>query len=906
MSSRTFATRMTCFSLISAVETDVRRVISVMDSVCDLNIPIDVKTNAEDRYQSHFGEKACTETPLGELIEFSDFSDLSKIISKNKKEHSVLILDDAELMVKGLDALVGARNRVCHSRPLEYNDINDLTDFSVQLRGIGDSHWWANINEALENLNNPSFALSLQIPSYWKKTKSPIYNNLPLPEFDDTGFLGRKEERIAVKDLIFSHTRVISLVGEGGVGKTALALRCLYDVLELSESSDSSNFDMLIWVTLKANRLTPAGVVQLRDAIVTSLGLYQTVAGVLGANSAGNIEDILEEIAVYMEEFNILLCIDNLETIDKHNVRKFLAEIPNGSKVLITTRVGLGEIEYRYKLDSLDSKSSIDLIRKLARLLNIEALKKKNNDSLKDLSKRLHNNPLLIKWYVLGLGAGKRREDLLNKQALSYQDALKFCFENLYDGLTEIELEIIQTIECLRNTVSAVELRFILSERGELEIAEALHNLNNSSMLKSEVPTTAQVEGIRKYALTDIASEYLVAVKPIGDEFYSKVRQKNKELKKHLEINLTAHNRYHLDVSSIHASNKDEKICAVYLKQALDLARKEDGATASLELVKKAKSMMPDFSECYRINAILLKGNPHKAEAEYEAAIEYNSESIIAYYSYCQFLFLDDDYEGALTQIDIAIAISPKDEALLSFKALILTRSGDYPVAIDLYEKILPSQKENAHRKFRVSTFQQVISCYIRFTERLIEDADIPEAEVKNTRAVELLEDALNSGNYDDRTFALFRKILINTDRLDGRNKNGFHTGAFIEIIEKYKRDIGFHNKLKLADELRAAIDWMHTDSKDKILLILEEFSVASEVNSVSFHGSIKDVVFKAGNYVSFGFITGDDKLEYFFHRGELHPPEILDDIDSKDLRVAFNASYTTGKGPAAKNVHLT
>jgi LuxR family glucitol operon transcriptional activator len=83
MSSRTFATRMTCFSLISAVETDVRRVISVMDSVCDLNIPIDVKTNAEDRYQSHFGEKACTETPLGELIEFSDFSDLSKIISTN-------------------------------------------------------------------------------------------------------------------------------------------------------------------------------------------------------------------------------------------------------------------------------------------------------------------------------------------------------------------------------------------------------------------------------------------------------------------------------------------------------------------------------------------------------------------------------------------------------------------------------------------------------------------------------------------------------------------------------------------------------------------------------------------------------------------------------------------------------
>jgi LuxR family glucitol operon transcriptional activator len=664
---------------------------------------------------------------------------------------------------------------------------------------------------------------------------------------------------------------------------------------------------MLIWVTLKANRLTPSGVVQLRDAIVTSLGLYQSVAGTLGANSAGCVEDILEEIAIYMEEFNILLCIDNLETIDKHNVRKFLAEIPDGSKVLITTRVGLGEIEYRYKLDSLDSKSSINLIRKLARLLNIEALKGKNNDSLKDLSRRLHNNPLLIKWYVLGLGAGKRREDLLNKQALNYQEALKFCFENLYDGLTEIELEVIQTVECLRNTVSAVELRFILAERGELEIAEALHNLNNSSMLKSEVPTSAQDEGIRKYTLTDIASDYLVAVKPIEEGFYSKVRQKNKELKRHLELNLSAHNRYHLDTSSIHASNKDEKICAVYLKQALDIARKGGDSNVSFELVKKAKSMMPDFSECYRVNAFLLKDSPYKAEAEYEAAIEYNSKSIIAYYAYSQFLFQDDDYEGALTQIDIAIGICPEDEALLSFKALILTRSGDYPVAIDLYERILPSQKDNAHRKFRVSTYQQVISCYIRFAERLIEDLDTPEAEVKNTRALEILEDALNSGNYDDRTFVLFKKILINADRLDCRNENIAQTIAFIEIIERYKDIISFHNKLKLVDELKSAIEWMHTDSKERVSIIIEELGVTSEVTSVLFHGLIKDVVCKAGNKVSFGFITGDDNLEYFFHRGELNPATALDYTDAKDLRVAFNASYTNAeKGPSANNVHLT
>ncbi|MFA0630560.1 hypothetical protein AB4589_22775 [Vibrio sp. 10N.222.49.A3] len=237
MTSRTFATRMTCFSLISAIETDLRNLICKMNTVHEAKIPKDVKDNATSRFEMHFKESHKDDDSLSELIEFSDFSDLSKILSKNKNNQSLLSLENLKETTNGLDRLIQVRNRICHSRPLEYNDINDLTDFSVLLQRMGERHWWSSINEALENLNNPSFALSLQIPSYWKSTNSPVYNNLPLPEFDDTGFLGRKDERSAVSDLINSHTRVISLIGEGGVGKTALAIRCLYDALELSENS---------------------------------------------------------------------------------------------------------------------------------------------------------------------------------------------------------------------------------------------------------------------------------------------------------------------------------------------------------------------------------------------------------------------------------------------------------------------------------------------------------------------------------------------------------------------------------------------------------------------------------------------------------------------------------------------
>lgn len=904
MTSRTFATRMTCFSLISAIETDLRHIICTMNISTTIITPTDVENNSKNRFKSHFNEDFSEENSLSDLIEFSDFSDLAKILSKNKTIQDLIDTDNINIIVAGLNNLTQPRNRICHSRPLEYNDINDLTDFSITLKKIGSNHWWTNINEALENLNNPSFALSLQIPSYWKSSKSKIYSNLPLPEFDDTGFLGRKDERHAITELIYSHTRVISLIGEGGIGKTALAIRCLYDVLESSENSENSRFDMIIWVTLKANRLTVSGIIQLRDAIVSTLGLYQDIGKSLGVNSDISLEELLEEISLYMKEFKILLCIDNLETIDKQHVRKFLAEIPHGSKVLITTRIGLGEIEYRYKLDSLDSKSSISLIRKLSILLNIDILKKRNSASLADLARRLHHNPLLIKWYVLGLGSGKRHEELLNKNSLTYQDALKFCFQNLYDQLTSVELQIIKTIACLRNSVSEVELRFILNDIKELEIAEALHNLHNSSMLKSDSQSLKQDDGIRTYTLTDIASDYLASIAPVEDAFYQLIRSKQRELKRHIETSLTEHNHYHLDITNVHAKNKDEKICAVYLKQALNLAKYDNNYEAALELVRNAKEMMPDFSECYRVNAYLLHKSPYKAQSEYESAIEYNSNSVIAYYAYSQFLLQDEDYPYALEQIDHAIKLND-DESLISFKALILTRSGDYSTAISLYEKILPVQRNNPHRKFRISTYQQVISCYKRYVERLIIDCDLPKSQHILERIYELFYEILNHDNYDDRSFSLLCQVLVISDKIDIKNKNIKYTTKTISIIEDFQGTLSVHHKIKLKSELMVALTSLYSESKNKIQFLINELSSCSDMKENLCHGIIKGIVCKAANNLSFGFIISDDNTEYFFHRGELSPQNAFDNNDEhKGIRVGFY-SHNTKKGPTAKNVHL-
>lgn len=465
MAYKNYATRMSCFALISAVESDIRNIIfHEVNNEEDLDkvLPKDVLQNASNRLRLDNSDDSLKCNQLIDLLEYVDFYDLSKILNKIKNQQGFFTSEQLIFITTSLEKLTPARNRVCHSRPLEIEDFSALLDFSYELLRIQKDTAWKNLNYAVKNLNDTNFVLTNNIPDFWKKDKEKILQNLPLTEFDDTGFLGRKEDRKKITDLIVSNTRVISIIGEGGIGKTALAQRCLYDILELCESQPEDNriFDMILWVSLKTNRLTQSGAVNIKNAITNSSEMFKDIHKNLAMDIEGSLDDILKEILEYLETFKILLCIDNLETISSSEVRDFLSQIPNNSKVVITTRMGLGEIEYRFKLDKLNDKDSIELLRHMAKLLNISSLLKKNTEALKIICKKLYNNPLLIKWYVFNEASGNNMRDFLDKNSQSFKDALKFCFENLYDNLDSLEIDTISTIACIKKPVTNVELKY--------------------------------------------------------------------------------------------------------------------------------------------------------------------------------------------------------------------------------------------------------------------------------------------------------------------------------------------------------------------------------------------------------------------------------------------------------------
>lgn len=149
-------------------------------------------------------------------------------------------------------------------------------------------------------------------------------NNLPSQL---TSFVGREDESAEVRRLL-DRTRLLTLTGAGGTGKTRLALEIAAQVL--TEYADGSFFADLSSVTDPA--LVPS-------ALARAIGVPE-VAG----------QAILETVKEHLRDKELLLVVDNFEQVaEAAPVIEELLTAATRLKVLVTSRVVLsirGEQEY--------------------------------------------------------------------------------------------------------------------------------------------------------------------------------------------------------------------------------------------------------------------------------------------------------------------------------------------------------------------------------------------------------------------------------------------------------------------------------------------------------------------------------------------------------------------------------
>jgi predicted ATPase/DNA-binding CsgD family transcriptional regulator len=116
-----------------------------------------------------------------------------------------------------------------------------------------------------------------------------LANELPS---ERTNFIGRDREIVHIRHLLAT-TRVLTLTGSGGIGKTRLAIHVAADVRELFR-------DGVYFVPLAAIR-EPALIIP-------------TIAQALGVRE-GDGQTLLERLNTYLEQKQLLLLLDNMEQV---------------------------------------------------------------------------------------------------------------------------------------------------------------------------------------------------------------------------------------------------------------------------------------------------------------------------------------------------------------------------------------------------------------------------------------------------------------------------------------------------------------------------------------------------------------------------------------------------------------
>jgi LuxR family transcriptional regulator, glucitol operon activator len=876
--------------MLMALESDLRRAPAThVDPAAAL--ALEEAKRAAERWRADRDRGKLPPT-TAELLDYLDLSELLDVLDRNSSAIGrAYDMDGRSLrsLLKPIRRLVPIRNRVCHARPLEPGDYAEgLSTIETLLAASPKTFPFADIEEVRQRIaESPDYPLTLTIPEFWRRDLDEIPNNLPVPEYDDTGFIGRKSERESVLRLLYGAHRVVTITGEGGIGKTSLALQTLYDV-----ASDSArHFDHIVWVTLKTATLTSKGVREIADALTTPEKMLERVA--LAAGDVPQFEDfgrLIDYVHEMMRLERVLLAIDNFETIDRDTLRPFFLDLPATSKVLITSRYGLGEFETRYALSEMTRGDAVRLLRSLAHLLNAPELQKRSDAQLAQLCEALFFNPLAIRWFVQSYSEGRSIGELLERRR-SLSEVLDFCFHTLYESLSEDHRRYLRILVTVGRPLSEVQIALIAGASSLDDVRSALHYLHSSNLVRRTSDDWATAVG-SLWTTSDFARAYIS-----GRD--SRILPERKDTVARYRALMQARDQARdeafanpFGARAIDARSTDEASVVYLLRQALD-ARDSRELRRALDAVEKAKHLQPAFYEVWRVSGqVKAEADPLGAQEDFERALELDGHSNPLLVFVADFLIAQQDAMAAAELLEQPASREHGDPRVVAAYARALGYAGNVGKSLDQFRRITPFLPALAGSDQVVLTTQYV--------EMLRKAADIELDRKSHAAAMHHYVEALD----------LVRDgVLRNSvDRVLMQEARSIAEAACVLVARTCSSDLWED----LSSRLVALSDYMSLSEPrlggaDMIAAHCQHVTASDSFRQL-FGAGASGPLYLFGDALEpvlgrdYTFIRGDDGRDYFLHRTQLaHLPD-WDDIGKPSRsRIRFRPGEPRpGKSPPA------
>lgn len=836
--------RVALFILFDAIETDlIAHIRSASGN--DIVLTETELDKAKGRLLSKAVQVLDSDSPF-DLLYGLDLHEKYQVLMRNKDGLQTDVRDYFQSLAGIIQRSISVRNDVMHGRPLTVDE--HIFAFSFAQTLVSKPGYWPTLGRAYtEYAADPTSFIQRSVEFLDEPPQPQVMHNLPLPDYDDTGFLPRPELERDLKKKILGRHPVVTLLGEGGNGKTALALQVLYGLVR----SNDHGFDAIIWVSAKTSQLGVSGIRELQEVSVAAADIMQAGAAL---ESVG--ETPRDRLYNMLSENKILLVIDNYETVVGNDIADFVQEVPGESKLLFTSRLPVGA-DLTVLVSELKEKDAKTYYYRLVEAYSVNSLKKSGSEEISRWLQELSFKPLLIKWFVLGVQSGLQPERIIANP----ETALRFCLDNVILTLGREAQAVLFVLATLPSPPGAG----VIQQVGNLQAVQVGDGLAQLSRFGLIEASNLEDQGL-VYNIKPFSRLYILRVinpkQSASDKIISRYREIESEF--HSEKNRTINHYYSFKSYTIRS--RSEMLIAKKLKEASGFAARGEFALAD-EILAEAKMLDPSYFETYRIESFVSQQQ--------------------------------NDIPRALAAYSTAIKLGPDQPQLRFFYAGLLMRTGDNDSAADEFDAALEQDRTNG-LVIREAARNKMIQYKWKEAQSLLDEA--LQIKVKEYR------EGIKLTDLQIQLYVRQMDTLVKSDQLDPAVEIAVLLSSYLHSIDRNRFDsLTISHLAKALPPLRVVraqlpgsavvgslIETLHRD------FLPDDWRVSSSpparATGEQFSGRLK----RDGRKSGFGFLASQGVEDTFVHRGDVSPSLWTEMLS--DALVTFEIDTNEGRR-RARNV---